>query len=193
MEQFKGLMLNEKEQNLLKKMKKGNEDIQYLSSYDGEFLVTFGNNVLRTRTVLTFYLREGFKLCLGHIGEKSFSIDSSKEKYRNNIFSVFIDRRLEECVNFHIKTAEYQTVQSTNQDNQSEQVLLTFIEDNLNAQLIIFDGQQNKKLAEMIVSSEESKDKLRFFAMSYVSQHFPGLFKNGGELYDQNYSKLPHE
>ncbi|WP_144596748.1 hypothetical protein [Bacillus cereus] len=164
-------IFTEKEQKLLKKMKKGNQDIQYLSSYDGDFLIQFGNTFVKTRSVVICHIREGSKICVGHIGGKPFKSDSQL----NDIISIFIDKRLEEWTSLHIKIGDYHGIHSTKDDTLVDEVLLTFIEDDLNAQIIIFDGRLEKKLAEMIATKEKSRDMLRFLAMSFVTQNFPKL------------------
>ncbi|MGP6151631.1 hypothetical protein [Priestia flexa] len=188
--QLQELNFTEDERKLLKKMKKGNQEIQYISSYDGKFLVSFGNSFLKTRAVIIFYVLDGKGTCNGHFGNSTFSSKTAEDNKKNEPFSVFIDSRLDDEIFLHIKEGSSNITHSTaDPQNNKEEVLLTFIEDNMNAQLIIYDNRLSGKLAQFIASKEESKDKLRFFAMSYVSQHFPNLFNAGEVEDDENLSE----
>jgi hypothetical protein len=187
--EIRNQLFTEKEQKLLRKMEKGNQEIQYISSYGGKFLVSFGNSFLQTRSVILLNVWDGNKSCSGHLGEKIFSTNNLENGKNNEPFSVFIDRRLDDEIRIHVKEGDKSRTQSTaDLQNTIDHVLLTFIEDNKNAQLIIFDGKLNEKIAQLVATKEEFRDKLRFFAMSYVSKYFPNIFNDGVEEYGENKS-----
>ncbi|MBI0578610.1 hypothetical protein IEC97_14685 [Neobacillus cucumis] len=179
-------LFRETERNPFRMAEKGDREFQYLSSYNGAFLIQFGDSFLNPTTVILFHKGQGKQVCVGLLEGKSFNADP----LFNDAISVMIDRKIEETISLQINSGNNNFKHSIDHNSsKTEDLLLIFIENNFHAKLILFDGSLEEKLVEKDAYNEKYRNLLRYYAMSYVTNIFPELFSSGGLQSDKDQRK----
>ncbi|AXM88924.1 hypothetical protein B379_07090 [Anoxybacillus ayderensis G10] len=167
------LSFNETEEKLIKKMKKGNNDIQIVASNGEESLVCIGSIRVKTSILLLAHITDEHRACYGHIGNRSIQI-SSKDK--NSLVRCIIDRRKREKKKFHVYSeGEFYKYSSQLDDLNvnDKHILFAYIEDNKFAQLTLFNNSIDQKVSELSVRENSLISDLRTLALNYLISNFP--------------------
>lgn len=166
--------LDQSEQKLLhlKKTKK-EEDIQLFGVNKTEALVTFDATVIENATLLIGYRSNANKVCMGRYGDKVYSFPAQVNDNADFI-RVWIDSRKNENVKFHVN---FNGAYSKFVDgNDSDALLITFIENPDFVQLSLYDGSLFiNQVSHIFTSVPAIKNRIRTIAYSMLNNEFPGL------------------